>query len=334
MKNKKLKVALLVGGASPERPVSKDSSKAVYGALISLGYEVKVIDPAYGIHQPDEVEKYFIKEEYAQVSSENYIEALNKEALRDIDVVFLGLHGKWGEDGTVQSILDLNNIRYTGSGVLASSLGMDKNLSKVMFQHYDVHTPKWFVYNSGDQNINTVKEKIKKFFGYPCIIKPNDSGSTIGLTVCRGATEVEKALEDAVSVSDKVIVEEFIPGHELTVGIIGQHPLQPLEIKPKHGLYDYECKYTDGMSQYIVPAEFPSEVLKHLQQQALLAYNSIGCSNYARVDFRVNDKHESYCLEVNTLPGMTSHSLVPKMAKAEGITFEELIDKIIHSALL
>lgn len=334
MKNKDFKIALIVGGASPERPVSKDTSKAIYEALMSLGYNVKVIDPAYGKDQPSEIEKYFIEDDHSVVSSKNYIDAFSKNIMGEIDFAFLGLHGNWGEDGTVQSLLELNGIKYTGSGILASSLGMDKNLTKVMFQHYDVHTPKWFVYESGDKNTQVVKEKIKKFFGYPCIIKPNNGGSTIGLTVCRGETEVEKALLDAVQFSGKVLIEEFIPGRELTVGVIGQHVLQPLEIKPKHGLYDYECKYTDGMSQYIVPAEFPQEVLTHLQQQALLAYNSIGCENYARVDFRVNDKHESFCLEVNTLPGMTSHSLVPKMAKAEGISFEELIEKIIQSALI
>ena len=335
MNNSEINVALLVGGASPEREVSKESSKAVYKALLNLNYKVKLIDPSYGKNQPGESEDYFLpNKDFSEVNSKNYIDSLGKDNLEDVDIVFIGLHGKWGEDGAVQSLLELNQKKYTGSGILSSSLGMDKNMSKIMFQHFDVTTPKWFVVDSNEINYDLIGEKIKKFFGYPCIIKANDSGSTIGLTVCRGHADVENAVKDAGKYSKKIIVEQFIPGHELTVAVLDKQALPPLEIKPKHGLYDYECKYTDGMSEYIVPAELPEKLLLHLQHQALLAYKSIGCSNYARVDFRVNENHESYCLEVNTLPGMTSHSLVPKMAKAAGIGFEELIDRIIKHALL
>lgn len=335
MKNSEITVALLVGGASPEREVSKESSKAVYEALIKLDYKVKIIDPSYGQEQPVNIEDYFLaNKDFADVSSEKYVHSLNKENLSEVDVVFIGLHGKWGEDGAVQSLLELNKIKYTGSGILSSAVGMDKNMSKIMFEHFGVTTPKWFVIDSDESNYSLVKEKIKNLFDYPCIIKANDSGSTIGLTVCKEEADVEAACKDAGKYSRKIIIEEFIPGYELTVAVLDKQALPPLEIKPKHGLYDYECKYTDGMSEYIVPAEFPEKLLSHLQQQALLAYESIGCSNYARVDFRVNENHESYCLEVNTLPGMTSHSLVPKMAKAAGINFEELIDRIIKYALV
>ncbi len=333
MSKKIINIALLVGGASPERPVSKSSSLGIFDALNKLNYKVKLIDPAYGKNQPNKVEDFFSEEDHYPVSNKNYIDAVNSSHLNGIDTVFIGLHGKWGEDGTIQSLLELKNLPYTGSGVLASALSMDKSMSKVMFQHFDVQTPKWFVVDRCDTNYDLVKTKIQKFFGYPCIVKPNDQGSTIGLTICRGDVEVEEAVKLACKYSQTILIEEYIPGHELSVGILENFALPVLEIKPKHYLYDYECKYTDGMSEYIVPAEIPDKVSKHLQQQALLAYRSVGANAYGRVDFRVTEDWKSFCLEANTLPGMTSHSLVPKMAKAVGIGFEELVDRIVKFAL-
>ncbi|MFA7228131.1 MAG: D-alanine--D-alanine ligase [Melioribacteraceae bacterium] len=333
MPNDKISVALLVGGTSPEREVSKNSGKSIYNALKTLGYKVKVIDPAFGLNQPKDVEKIFDVKDYTERSNRNFVEAINSTLFDEVDVAFIGLHGKWGEDGAIQSLLELRGIRYTGSKVLASSLAMDKCMSKVMFQHFDVNTPRWFVINKNETDYALIKTKIKKFFGYPCVIKPNDEGSTIGLTICRGDVEVIGAVEKAREFSRKVLVEEYIPGHELTVAVIGQQALPVLEIKPKSGFYDYENKYTSGRTDYIVPAEIPSKISEHLQHQALLAFNSVGCESYARVDFRVTNDFKSYCLEVNTLPGMTDTSLVPKMAKAAGIGFEELIDRIIKNSI-
>ena len=210
---------------------------------------------------------------------------------------------------------------------------MDKCMTKIMFQHFDVSTPKWFIVKNDEKNIGLVREKIKKFFGYPCVIKPNDQGSTIGLTICRGDIEVETAVKKALELSSKALIEEYVAGRELTVAVIGQQALPVLEIKPKSGFYDYQSKYTSGMTEYIVPAEIPPKVGEHLQHQALLAFNSVGCESYSRVDFRLTKDYKTYCLEVNTLPGMTSTSLVPKMAKAAGISFEELIDRIVKQAL-
>ena len=206
-------------------------------------------------------------------------------------------------------------------------------MTKIMFQHFDVDTPRWFVVNKSESDFDLIRSKIKKFFGYPCVIKPNDEGSTIGLTICRGDIEVEQALKKAQQYSNKALVEEYIAGHELTVAILEQQALPVLEIKPKSGFYDYENKYTSGRTDYIVPAEIPQKISEHLQHQALLAFNSVGCESYARVDFRMTNDFKSYCLEVNTLPGMTSTSLVPKMAKAAGISFEQLIDRIIKNSL-
>lgn len=333
MSAKKLKIALLVGGSSPEREVSKESSKSIAQAVKSLGHDLILIDPSYGNNQPKEENLFFEKEDYAEVKTENYVVALNSHLLDNVDLVFIGLHGKNGEDGTVQSLLELRGIKYTGSKVLSSALAMDKMMTKIMFQHFDVTTPKWFVVNAEVKDYDLVSDKIKKFFGYPCVIKPNDQGSTVGLTICRGESEVEKSIKLARQFSYKVLIEKYIQGREVTVGILGQQTLPVLEIVPKHGLYDYEAKYTEGMSEYIVPADIPEDVAHHLQHQALLAFNSVNCSNYARVDFRLTNDNKNYCLEVNTLPGMTSHSLIPKMAKAVGISFNELIERIINYEL-
>lgn len=333
MSNNNTLVALFVGGTSPEREVSKATGKSILKALYDLGYKVKVIDPAYGLNQPKEEEKFFEAKDYTERTNRNYVEVINSTLLDDVDLAFIGLHGKYGEDGTIQSLLELRGIKYTGSKVLASSLAMDKCMAKIMFQHFDVNTPRWFVVNKNEEDYDLIRKKIKKFFGYPCVIKPNDEGSTIGLTICRGDIEVPQAVKKALQYSRKVLVEEYITGHELTIAIIDQQALPVLEIKPKIGFYDYENKYTQGKTDYIVPAEIPQKVAEHLQHQALLAFNSVGCESYARVDFRMTNDFKSYCLEVNTLPGMTSTSLVPKMAKAAGINFEELIDRIIKYSL-
>lgn len=333
MNNSNLTIALLLGGVSPEREVSKSTGKSILQALRQLNYKVKVIDPAYGLNQPEDENKFFESENYSELSPRNYIEVINSSLFDDVDVAFIALHGKWGEDGTLQSLLEMRGIKYTGSKILASSLSMDKCMSKIMFQHYDVSTPKWFIVRKNEKDYNLIREKIKKFFGYPCVVKPNDQGSTIGLTICRGDSEIQKSIELAQQYSDKVLIEEYISGREVTVGIIGQQPLPVLEIKPKSGFYDYTSKYTSGMTEYEVPADIPQKVAEHLQHQALLAFNSIGCESYARIDFRLTKDFKTYCLEVNTLPGMTSTSLLPKMAKAAGISFEELIQRIINYAL-
>lgn len=330
--NKKIKVALLLGGASSEREVSKLSSQSILNSIKNLGYEYKLIDPAYGNNQPSNEEDFFGKD-VAEVSAKNYLYAVNSNHLDDVDVVFIGLHGTYGEDGTIQSVLDLKGIPYTGSKVLASSISMNKTFSKIMFQHFDVQTPRWIYVTKSDLNLELLDAKIKKFFGYPCVIKPNDQGSAIGLSICRGEKELEVSIQQSLKVSSNLLVEEYIDGHEITVGILDNHALPVLEIKPKHSFYDYECKYTHGMSEYEVPANFPQKVCEHLQHQALLAYHSVGCRSYARIDFRLSKNLKSYCLEVNTLPGMTSTSLLPKAAKAVGIGFDELVDRIIKNAL-
>ena len=331
--NSKPQVALLVGGTSPEREVSKMSGKGVLGALKSLQYPTIVIDPAYGLNQPKEEENFFLEKDFSEVSNRNCIYAINSNLLNNVDIVFSALHGKWAEDGTIQSLLELRGLKYTGSKVLASALAMDKEMSKLIFRQEGVETPDWLTLNSMNIEPKKIINYIKNQIGFPCIIKPNDQGSTVGLKLVKEESEVEEAVKVALQFSSKALVEKYIPGRELTVAILINEPLPVLEIVPKSGLYDYKSKYTSGMSEYIVPAKISEEIEKKAQQQALKAFHSLGCEGYARVDFRLSNNNELYCLEVNTLPGMTPLSLVPKAAKAVGISFEELIKRIIQQAL-
>lgn len=329
----KPRIALLLGGTSPEREVSKSTGQSIYNALKTLGYKTTVIDPAYGDEQPENPELFFSKEDFKPISNPNYIKALNLPIWEEIDLAFLALHGKWGEDGTIQSMLELKEIRYTGSRVLSSALAMDKVKSKILFDHHRVRTPKWITLKNNESKADYVIERIKNELGFPVVIKPNDQGSTVGLSICKSENEVENDIRLASEFSERVLIEEYISGRELTVAVIDESPLPVLEIIPKHGIYDYECKYTSGMSEYIVPAKLPEIVFKELQVMAVQAFKSLRCEGYARVDFRLNPENIPYCLEVNTLPGMTSLSLVPKMAKAAGMSFEQLIEKIITLSL-
>jgi D-alanine-D-alanine ligase len=332
-KSKSLKIALLVGGTSPERQVSKSSGKSIYTKLIEMNYNVKLIDPAYGINQPENEEDFFCEKDFSEVSNLNCGIAINSSLMDNIDLVFIGLHGRWGEDGVIQSLLELRGLKYTGSDVLSSATAMNKNVSKILFRHYGVITPRWFTLDVGNDDIKITKDKINESFGFPCVVKPNNQGSTIGVTICKDETNLEEAIKTAFKYSDKLIIEEYIKGREITAAIIDTTVLPVLEIRPKHGYYDYECKYTSGMSEYIVPAEIPENIAHNLKQQALLAFNSVNASGYARMDFRLGEDNKTYCLEVNTLPGMTSTSLVPKMAKAAGMDFGELLERIIQMAL-
>ena len=329
----KLKVLLLLGGTSPEREVSKSTGKSVYQALLNLGYDVKIIDPAYGINQPEDVDLFFAEKDFSEISNSNYLESVNHGSTNGIDIVFLALHGKYGEDGTIQSLLDLKGLKYTGSKVLSSALAMDKIMSKILFEEYKVPSPQWFHFRSGEKSVEEIDRLIMKNFNYPAVVKPNDQGSTVGITICKSSEHLRDAIRNAFEYSDRILVEQYIPGKELTVAVLDNEALPPLEIRPKHGVYDYECKYTSGMSEYIVPAKLPDEVIKELQNTAVQAYKALRCEVYARVDFRLSSENKPYALEVNTLPGMTSLSLVPKMAKAVGISFDQLVEKIINLSL-
>ncbi len=333
MNKNKPQIALLLGGTSPEKEVSKSSAASVYAALLTLGYKVKLINPAYGINQPLKTEDFFAEKEFSEISNRNFIETVNSSLFDDVELAFLTLHGKWGEDGSIQSLLELRGIKYTGSKALSSAVAMDKAMSKILFKEYSVETPKGFMIERPSYNIQSVFEKVEAEFGFPVVVKPNDQGSTVGLAICKEKAGLPESIKTAFEYANNVLIEEYISGRELTVAILDGEALPPLEIKPKSGFYDYESKYTKGLTEYVVPAKVSEEITTKLKAQALLAFKALRCEGYARVDFRMNEQNKIYCLEVNTLPGMTATSLVPKMAKVVGISFEQLVEKIIELGL-
>lgn len=334
-----MRVVVLAGGLSAERDVSLSSGKAVLEGIQKAGHEAILIDPALGGDQhlgsdfteikklPPSVEQ--LGQLPASKNGELTVEARRAFAGFDPDVVFNALHGGDGENGKIQALLDLFGIRYTGSGVLASALAMDKALSKTLFRQQAVGTADWILVRSGwSAEAETAIDRL----GYPVVVKPNDQGSSVALTIVHGRDDLHGAVDHAAAFGD-VLVEKYVPGRELTVAILDGKALPVVEIKPKKGVYDYEAKYTPGMTTYESPARLTPEQTKSIQDQAMKAYETLRCECYARVDFRMGTDERFYCLEVNTLPGMTATSLVPKAAKASGIEFPELLDRILKLAL-
>ena len=254
--------------------------------------------------------------------------------LLDTDLVINALHGGDGENGSIQSFLDLHHIPYTGSGAKACKIAMDKNITKLIAKSVGIPTPNWVLLKRNVNNGMQLQDNDSPKFSYPYVVKPADEGSTFGLTIVNEESELIDAISLAAEFSDEILIEEFIPGKELTVSILGNKPLPIIEIIPSHKLYDYDCKYTEGMSEYVVPADLSDSIERSLSEDALKIYKTIGCRHYARADFRLNDEGQHYLLEINTLPGMTSTSLLPKAAKAAGLEFPELIDTIIKIASL
>ncbi|MFZ0391688.1 MAG: D-alanine--D-alanine ligase [Calditrichia bacterium] len=332
------KIAVLLGGLSAERDVSLASGLAVSKALLQSNHNVLAVDCAFGDQQlkdltsgnaqviqvtPSDIEKQRDR------LNRNIFKTIDFLLKEKVDVVFNALHGGYGENGQLPALLDLAGIPYTGSGVLASALGMDKHLSKVIFQQQGVPTADWINLQSPDDWRESFIEEI----GYPAVVKPNNQGSTVGLSIVQNSEEVPAALDLAFQYTGSVLLETYIPGRELTVTVLNDRPLPVVEIIPKDGFYDYRNKYQPGKTQYVVPAEIPDRIRDELQAFALQVYKAIGCRHYSRIDFRMTPQEESFCLEVNTHPGMTATSLVPKAARALGIEFPELVNRIIHSAL-
>jgi len=244
----------------------------------------------------------------------------------DADVVVLGLHGGIGEDGTIQALLELTGVPYTGSGHLSSALAMDKDLSKQLFRQAGVRTADWLM-------APATADEVGARLGFPVIVKPSKQGSTVGLSIVRQASELRTAIDEAYNFDDEVMIEAFIAGRELTVGILGDLAMPAGEIIPKHEIYDYECKYTVGMADERFPAELTDDEAARLRDEALRAFRALKLSGCARIDFRMASDGVFYCLEANTLPGMTQTSLVPQAAVAAGISFPDLCDRIARLAL-
>lgn len=329
-----MRIAVLMGGTSEEREVSLASGQAVVKALRSRGHEVDTIDTARGFIPRDQ-EATLLPEGVHRAPPTGLGAALSAaeigeiRQLRESDVAFLALHGGIGEDGTLQALLDMLGIRYTGTGMLGSAIAMDKDVTKRLLRDAEVPTLPWRVARAPDFTYDP--DAIDDFVTYPCIVKPSRQGSSVGLTVVEEPDHLADAIAEAGKYDTEVMIERYVRGRELTVGVLGDQPLPPVEIRPKKGIYDYESKYTPGMTEYLCPAPIERELVAQVQAYALRAFRVLKLRGYARVDF-ILAKEQLFCLEANTLPGMTATSLLPKGAAANGIEFPELCERIVALA--
>jgi D-alanine-D-alanine ligase len=330
-----MRVTVLTGGATAERAVALASASQIVAALRSRKHDVTVVDlagdqlddkgerellgGAVGVTPPAvdalaEREKKMLSEGLAELPS-----------VREADVLFLAVHGGALEGGTLQAVLDVIEVPYTGSGPLASALAMDKDLSKRLFRAAGVPVPAWFMAPVAADDVTTA-------LGWPVIVKPSKQGSSVGLTLVKQAQDLDNAVSVAAQYDDEVMAEQFIPGQELTVGVLGEVPLPVGQIVSKHELFDYETKYTPGMSEETFPARIDTLLARQLQEYALMAHRALKLNGYSRVDFRVTAEGDIFCLEANSLPGMTRTSLLPQAAQAAGIPFSELCERIARLA--
>jgi D-alanine-D-alanine ligase len=337
-----MKIIVLLGGESAERRVSLASGEAVAGALAARGHEVYKVDPLDPVRLvPARVPLFneAVGEKPPDLSQLPRFTPRRLAALLETldhhrpDLVFPMLHGGMGEDGRLQAALEMVNIPFVGSGSLASALAMRKPYAKKLFLLAGVLTPATLLLPPSDDAV-LANEKIRSSLGYPVVAKPDASGSAVGLTILKDESGLEQALKRITSLRYNVLVEPYISGRELTVTILGSEALPPIEIQPHEGVYDYLSKYTRGHTEYLCPAPLPEETLNQLKSLGLKAHQALGCRHYSRVDFRMRDDGELFCLEVNTIPGMTATSLVPKAAAAVGISFEELAERLAKMAML
>jgi D-alanine-D-alanine ligase len=331
-----MKIAVLFGGTSQERDVSIASAAQIIPALRGLGHEVIAIDTVTGRLAGEAEQRLLTTGVGPQPPSTTALANMRESALlltsnasdiRDVDVVFLALHGGAGEDGRVQAVLDLAGMAYTGSNHIASAAAMDKDLSKRLFRAAGVPTADWLM-------APVLAHDVAETLGWPVVVKPNKQGSTVGLSVVREAAALADAIELAGRYDDEVMVERFIPGRELTVGVLEGEALPVGEIITRSGLFDYESKYQAGAAQEIFPAELSLEKTAGIQRLAVRAHAALKLGEYSRIDFRMDPDEEFWCLEANSLPGMTSGSLLPQAAKVAGIDFPRLVERICRAALL
>ncbi len=328
--NKEINVGLILGGISGERPVSLETGKAVYDALLSLGFNVKLIDPALGKNQYEITEHYWGKIP-TDLNKAKFYETFSPVVFEGIDVAFIALHGTFGEDGITQTLLDLLSVPFVGSDAFSSAIGINKYFTKIIGEKAGVKFPTGITVRKNDYEIQKIKDEISTFGKF--VVKPNRQGSSLGLSVCNSTNELENAINKGFAVDDELIIEEFIEGRELTVAILHDKTLPLLEIVPDSGLYDYEAKYESDNTNYIVPANVNSEIGDKISSDGMKLFKALGCRDYARVDFKLTNNGEYFCLEINTLPGMTSHSLLPKAANAIGIDFNSLVEMLIKKRL-
>ncbi len=327
-----MKVAVLMGGRSAEREISLKTGRGIARALRELGHETTSVDAADGAILPagNEEEGARSLAEVLALPLEAQIAAVGTPAIRGADVVYIALHGTFGEDGRVQSLLELAGKRYTGSGVLASALAMDKAMSKRIFLHAGVPTPRWTTCRAGER---PAAAELEACGSLPLVVKPNEEGSSVALTIVEDEQDLEPALELAGRSHEWILVEEYVPGRELTVAVIEDEALPVIEIRPKSGFYDYVNKYTPGRTDYFCPADLPEPLALRLRALGVSAARALGCAGVSRVDFRLSPQRGPFCLEVNTIPGMTPTSLVPMAAKAVGMTYQDVVSRALELAV-
>jgi D-alanine-D-alanine ligase len=298
------KIGVLMGGLSSEREVSVASGNAILSALREKGYHPVAIDVGR--------------------------DAAEKLRGQAVEMAFIALHGRFGEDGAIQGMLEVMGIPYTGSGILASALGMNKTVSKQAFRARGLLVGPYEVVYAGDAaRAGAVIEQLQ----FPVVVKPHAEGSSVGISLVFRKEEVAPALELAFEYGAEILIEKFIKGKEVQVGILGNRALGAIEIVPKRAFYDYKAKYEKGMSDHFFPARIPEAVYERTLEAGLAAHRAIGCRGYSRVDFIIDDGGAPYILEVNTLPGMTATSLLPEIAKGAGISFPDLVEEILSLAV-
>lgn len=344
-----MKVAVLAGGISTERDVSLVSGSMIYKALKEKGYEVVLVDVYLGVEDAQIAEDasvaFAMERDWAKdvtaVSADKpdlaAVKAMRPDGDKNFfgpnviaicqatDVVFLALHGANGEDGKIQACFDLMGIRYTGTDYISSAIAMDKNLAKELFMQHGIPTP---------QGVRMVKgQSAPQNIPYPLVVKVNNGGSSVGVAMANNPEEYEKALEEAFAFGDEVVIEQFIKGREFSVGVLDGKALPVIEIAPISGFYDYKNKYQAGSAVETCPADLPAQVSAGMQKAAEDVFRALRLKNYARMDFMMDADWNFYCLEANTLPGMTPTSLLPQEAAAVGMDFTALCEKIIDTAM-
>jgi D-alanine-D-alanine ligase len=330
-----MRIAVLFGGTSEERDVSIASAAQIIPALRTLGHEVHAVDTATGRLPPAEEQRLLAGRVAPTPPTSTAIEQVRARAvglsptqfdIRTTDVVFLALHGGAGEDGRLQALLDLAGMPYTGSNHIASAAAMDKDLAKRLFRSAGVPTADWLM-------TPVAAADVARVLRWPVVVKPSKQGSTVGLSVVRTAEALEAAIATARAFDDEVMVEKFIAGREFTVGILDHQALPVGEIFPPGEVFDYQSKYQPGGARELFPAQLPQSETTQLQEYALRAHRALKLGAYSRVDFRRDAAGRFWCLEANSLPGMTATSLLPQAARAAGIDFPMLLERICKGAI-
>lgn len=327
-----MKVAVLFGGTSSERDVSIASAAQVVAALKRRGHELLLVDCELGVLSSEQAENFFARgvapSPPALGSGRRYAVAqlASNPELRAVDVVFLALHGGYGEGGHVQGLLELLGLPHTGADLRGSAMALDKEVTKRLIRAAGVPTADWYM-------APVSVERVIEEFGLPLIVKPNREGSTVGLTLVKDTAQLVPAIELAQKYDPEVMVERYVPGRELTVGVLNGEALAVGEIFPKGELFDYESKYQSGGAREVFPAQISAELATTLRTYALTVAKAVKVNEFCRVDFRLDPDNRPWVLEVNTLPGMTAMSLLPQSASAVGITFDDLCERICRLAL-